>query len=660
MNHKRLTTFIPTLSFLFLMTSCGGLPMKQEHKRNIAGQALWPKLNSPLKIDSKMETEIDSILSKMTLEEKIGQMTQVEIKHVTPEDITNYHLGSVLNGGGSWAKNKKEASVSDWLEHATLLYNASIDKSKGGQGIPLLWGKDAVHGNSNLRGATIYPHNIGLGATYNPELMKKIGEATAIEVAVTGLDWTFAPTVAVVRDDRWGRSYEGYSEDPEMIKKYAEAMVEGLQGKVNTKEFLSDTHVIATAKHFIGDGGTFEGINEGDNRASEEELYKIHAQGYIQALNAGVQTIMASYNSWQGEKMHGQEYLLTEILKNQLGFDGFVISDWNGIGQVKGCSNDHCPQAINAGVDMIMVPEEWKKFISNTIQDVKEGLISENRINDAVKRILRVKMRTGFINIPPNKRSLANKSSLIASHEHRELARQAVRESLVLLKNKNNILPLDPKKKILLIGDAGYSISKQCGGWCVNWQGTELNNTDFPGATSIYKGIENEVKKAGGEVVQSLDGSVDGTFDVAIFVYGENPYSESKGDIKNLEYQSENKADLKILKQLKDKGIPVISIFLSGRPLWVNKELNSSDAFIAAWLPGTEGAGLADVIFKNKVGKIKNDFKGKLSFSWPKNVNQTAINRFDLNYDPLFPYGFGLSYADKDHLGENLSESNDR
>jgi len=652
MNHKKLSSFISSLSLIGLVTSCGGLPMKHKEKRNIANLGLWPKMESPLKIDPKMESEIESLLSKMTLEEKIGQMTQAEIKHVSPEEITRYHLGSILNGGESWPQNKKESSVSEWLDYATVLYNASIDKSQGGQGIPLLWGKDAVHGNSNLKGATIYPHNIGLGATRNPELIKKIGEATAKEVAVTGIDWTFAPTVAVVRDDRWGRSYEGYSEDPEIVKKYAEAMVEGLQGKVNTKEFLSDAHIIATAKHFIGDGGTFDGINTGDNRASEEELYSIHAQGYVQALKAGVQTVMASYNSWQGEKMHGQEYLLTDILKNQMGFDGFVISDWNGIGEVKGCTNDHCPQAINAGVDMIMVPQDWKKFISNTVQDVKDGHISENRINDAVRRILRVKMRTGFMNTPPNKRLLANKSSLVGSNEHRELARQAVRESLVLLKNKNNILPLDPKKKILLIGDGGYNISKQCGGWSVNWQGTELTNADFPGATAIYKGIENEVKDAGGEIVKSLDGSFDGAFDVAIFVYGENPYAESKGDIKNLEYQFESKADLKILKQLKEKGIPVISIFLSGRPLWVNKELNSSDAFIAAWLPGTEGEGVSDVIFKNKNGKIKNDFKGKLSFSWPKNSNQTALNRFDLNYDPLFSYGFGLSYADKDNLSE--------
>ncbi len=620
----------------------------------------WPSANSAIKSDPIIEADVAILLARMSLVEKIAQMTQAEIQSVSSNDIRQYHLGSVLNGGGSWPLNKKAASVSDWVNLAETFYNASIDTSQGGQGIPLIWGIDAVHGNNNVTGATLYPHNVGLGATHNPELIKAIGTATAKEVAVTGLDWVFAPTIAVVRDDRWGRAYESYSEDPEIVRAYAGKMIEGLQGTANTSDLFSSAHVIATAKHFLGDGGTNNGTNEGNNIATEQQLLDIHAQGYLAAIGAGAQTVMASYNSWQGNKIHGSEYLLTHVLKQQMGFDGFVISDWNGQGEVPGCSNSHCPQAINAGVDMVMVPYEWKSFIANTINDVQGGAIPLARINDAVTRILRVKMRAGlFTKGAPSLRSLANQLAQFGSVEHRTLARQAVSESLVLLKNKNNILPLNRKLNVLVTGDGANNIGKQSGGWSLTWQGAVNNNNDFLGATSIYQGIQAAVTEAGGTVNLSSDGNYTGaTPDVALVVYGENPYAEGAGDLSQLEYQAGNKTDLTLLKTLHNKGVPVVSIFLSGRPLWVNKELNASNAFVAAWLPGTEGAGIADVIFKNSDGTTKNDFKGKLAHSWPIANNQNVLNRFDANYNPLFAFGFGLTYQDTDVLSDNLPEDN--
>jgi beta-glucosidase len=662
--------FFKKSSFIVMilsLTSCGGGVVKnpqalrsQASVNDITSDSkmVWPKVFSLIKKDDVMEAEISAIVGNMTLAEKIGQMTQPEIQSITLDDIREYHFGSVLNGGGSWPLKNKMASINDWVNHAELLYQASIDTSKGGQGIPLIWGIDAVHGNNNVLGATLYPHNIALGATHNPELIKAIGAATAVEVAATGIDWAFAPTIAVVRNDRWGRTYEGYSEDPEIVQSYAKKMIEGLQGDASTSKLFSDEHVIATAKHFIGDGGTHNGINEGNNLASEQDLFNIHAQGYYQALEAGAQTVMASYSSWQGLKMHGSEYLLTNVLKEQMGFDGLVISDWDGIAQVPGCRKDHCPQAINSGVDMIMVPTDWKKFIENTINDVESGAISENRINDAVSRILRVKKRAHlFTKASPRKRKLAGNKVQFGSTKHRALARMAVRESIVLLKNKTNLLPLKRKLNVLVVGDGADNISKQSGGWSMTWQGDENKNSDFPGATSIYQGIKKIVTTAGGTANLSVDGTFEGsTPDVAIVVYGENPYAETKGDLIQLEYQAGNKSDLALLKKLQALKIPVVSVFLSGRPLWVNKELNASDAFIAAWLPGTEGAGIADVIFKNSEGQIHNDFVGKLSYSWPKSKDQFLLNRFDTQYSPLFPYGYGLTYKNHDVLSSELPE----
>lgn len=616
----------------------------------------WPKLNSAIKLDAKVEARVAKLLKKMSLADKVGQMVQAEIKFVTPDEAKEYRLGSILNGGGSFPNDNKYSKISDWVAIADSYYNASMDTTNGGIAIPILWGTDAVHGHNNVIGATIFPHNIGLGAANNTSLVEDIAKATAKEVLATGIDWVFAPTVAVVRDDRWGRTYESYSERPEIVKKYAEHMVKGLQGK--NQNIFSKDHLISTVKHFIGDGGTVGGIDQGDNVSSEEELLKIHGQGYISGLNAGAQTVMASFNSWKGEKLHGNKYLLTEVLKNQMGFDGFVIGDWNGHGQVDGCTNNSCAQAINAGVDMFMAPEDWKQLIENTLSQVKSGEISMDRINDAVTRILRVKVRAGLFELgAPSTRKHAGNEKIVGSEEHRKIARQAVRESLVLLKNKNNILPLTANSNIIVSGSGANNIGQQSGGWSITWQGTGNENSDFPGATSIYDGIASAVKSAGGNAQLSPTGNFNTPPDVAIVVFGETPYAEGQGDITNLNYSGTFPNDLKLLKKFKSLGIPVVSVFITGRPLWTNPELNTSDAFVIAWLPGTEGVGIADVLIGDKSGNPKFDFKGRLSFSWPANAVQTTVNVGDQDYQPLFRYGFGLSYTDSDSLGDDLDES---
>ncbi len=618
----------------------------------------WPPVDSA--VTANVDAEVAEIVGRMTLDEKVGQMVMAEIQEVSADDVRDYHLGAVLNGGGSWPNEDKGATVADWVAQADSFYLASTDTSGGRTAVPALWGTDAVHGHNNVRGATIFPHNIGLGAANNPALLRQIGEATALEVAATGIDWVFAPTLAVVRDDRWGRTYEGYSEDPEIVKAYAGEIVTGLQGDASGEELFDAAHVIATAKHFVGDGGTQNGDDQGNTVATERELRDIHAQGYFSALTAGAQTVMASYSSWNGSKLHGDRYLLTEVLKERMGFDGFVLGDWNGHAQVPGCSNESCAQAFNAGVDMMMVPWDWKEFVANTKAQVLSGEIPMTRVDDAVTRILRVKMRVGLFDAAkPSDRTHANDTALLASAAHKSLARQAVRESLVLLKNSDNLLPLDPTANILVAGRAADRIAQQCGGWSVSWQGTGVGNLDFPQATSIWGGIESAVSAAGGAVTYSADGTFapGSTPDVAIVVYGESPYAEYAGDLTRIEYRPGNKADLALLRRLRAENIPVVSVFLSGRPLWVNKELNASNAFVAAWLPGSEGAGVADVIFTSAAGVIDHDFTGKLSYSWPNQASQVVLNRNDAGYAPLFPYGFGLTYQDTDTLGDDLDES---
>lgn len=653
MTYKK--TF--TLSTLFAAVALAGCS-QDTHTNSVAKQEkeIWPTITTGIKDDAQMEQQIAELLANMTLEQKIAQMIQPEIRDITVEDMRKYGFGSYLNGGGAFPNNDKHASAADWIELAEKMYQASVDDSLDGINIPTMWGTDAVHGHNNVIGATLFPHNIGLGATNNPALIEKIAAATAQEVMVTGIDWVFAPTVAVVRDDRWGRTYEGYSEDPEIVRDYSAAIVKGLQGAVEG-DFLSDKRVISTVKHFLGDGGTQGGDDQGDNIASEQELFDIHAQGYVGGLGAGAQTVMASFNSWHGEKIHGSKYLLTDVLKGKMGFDGFVVGDWNGHGQIEGCTNANCAQAANAGLDVYMVPTDaWKPLYENLIKQVNNGAIAQSRIDDAVTRILRVKMRAGLFDKPsPAKRPLSGKTEVIGSAEHRAIAKQAVRESLVLLKNKQQLLPLSPKANVLVAGLGADNIGMQSGGWSITWQGTGNENSDFPGGTSILDGIEHIVKQADGQVQYDLNGEFNTRPDVAIVVFGEQPYAEGNGDLDNLEYQRSNKTDLALLRKFKKAGIPVVSLFISGRPMWVNAELNASDAFVATWLPGSEGDAISDVLFTHADGSVNHDFKGKLSFSWPNNPVDNH-NRGDKDYTPLLPYGFGLTYADKNTLKDDLTE----
>jgi beta-glucosidase len=611
----------------------------------------WPDIQSKVRQDARQEARVNAILSRMSLEEKVAQIVQPDIGSITPDDVKKYKFGSVLNGGNSSPYGNETGPAADWVKLADEFWDAAMSADWAGEKIPVIWGSDAVHGHSNVVGATLFPHNIGLGATRNPELLRKIGEITAKEMVVTGLDWTFAPTLAVVRDDRWGRSYEGFSEDPEIVRSYAAALIEGLQGKAGTREFMGPGKVIATAKHFIGDGGTEGGKDQGDNPSSAESLRDIHGAGYAPAIEAGVQAIMASFSSVRGEKVHGSRDLLTGALKEQMNFDGFVVGDWNGHGQVPGCTNTSCAASVNAGLDMYMAPDSWKGLYESTLAQARSGEIPMERLDDAVRRILRVKVRSGiFEKGKPSTRPFAGQLDLLAAPEHRAVARQAVRESLVLLKNQGKVLPLAAKANVLVAGDGADNISKQAGGWTLTWQGTGVTNKDFPNAQSIYGGIREAVNAAGGTATLSVDGSYTAKPDVAIVVFGEEPYAEFVGDRQMLEYSPADKKDLELMKKLKAAGIPVVSVFLSGRPMWVNPELNASDAFVAAFLPGSEGGGVADLLFRDASGAVRHDFKGKLSYSWPKRADQTPLNRGDADYDPLFAYGFGLTYADEGSL----------
>ncbi|MBX2849001.1 MAG: exo 1,3/1,4-beta-D-glucan glucohydrolase [Acidiferrobacterales bacterium] len=606
---------------------------------------IWPSLDYSSTYNLELENQVSELLTNMTIEQKVAQMIQPEIRDVTVEDMRRYGFGSFLNGGGAFPQNNKHATPEDWINLAEDMYQASIDDSIDGSTIPAIWGTDAVHGHNNVIGATLFPHNIGLGAANDPQLIEEIASATAREVMATGIDWVFAPTVAVVRNDRWGRTYEGYSEDPEIVRDYAAAIVRGLQGNIGD-DFLSDRNVISTVKHFLGDGGTQDGVDQGNTIVDEQTLFDIHAQGYVGGLSAGAQSVMASFNSWQGKKLHGHKYLLTDVLKDKIGFDGFVVGDWLGHGQIEGCTNYDCPETINAGLDIFMASgDSWKPLFENTVAQVKSGEIPMTRINDAVSRILRVKLRAGIFKKPsPANRPLSGNVDLIGAAGHREIARRAVRSSLVLLKNENDVLPISPTKHILIAGDAANNIGKQSGGWTITWQGTNNTNEDFPGGSSIYDGFAEAISAGGGEVTLSIDGSYQNKPDVAIVVFGEEPYAEGVGDIKNVAYQPGTQSDLALLEKLKAQGIPVVSVFISGRPLYINAELNASDAFVAAWLPGSEGRGVSDVLLASTAGEIQHDFSGRLSYSWPASPYQSEVNRNDNNYSPLFPYGFGLSY----------------
>lgn len=586
---------------------------------------------------------INNLVQKMTLEQKVGQVIMPDIDEVTPQDAKKYQLGTFLNGGGKFPNKNKNSSVEDWKELSRDFYNSS--PTVDGIVIPILWGTDAVHGHNNVIGATIFPHNIGLGSTMNADLIKKIGQAVAREVLSTGIPWTFAPTIAVPQNDLWGRTYEGYSENPELVSLLGEAMILGLQGE--GEEFLDSNHVLATAKHFLGDGGTENGIDQGNTILSEQDLRDIHGEPYFAAISSCIQTVMASFNSWNGEKAHGSKYLLKDILRDQMGFDGLVIGDWNGHGQVPECSKENCPQSFNAGVDIFMAPDEWKPLYKNTLMQVKNGDIPIERLDEAVKNILSVKYLLGMFD---GRKPHMYPYNYIGDASHREIARQAVRESIVLLKNNNNTLPIKNGKHILVIGDSAKRITKQMGGWTITWQGRENNNSEFPNSKSIYDAIKYKTEKNGGTVEFSDTSNYEKKPDLVIFVYGEDPYAEGDGDRKHIFFENQDSMFIKYMKDLHEENIPSVSLFISGRPLIVNKEINLSDSFVQLWLPGTAIEGVTDVIFTDANNEINYDFKGKLSYSWPKYSYQTKLNYRDKDYDPLFPYGFGLTYSDDTYM----------
>ena len=596
----------------------------------------WPAYEYPVPLRSGHESMIADLIARMTTEEKIGQLVQADLCCVTPDDFRKYKLGSLLVGGNSGPNGNDLSPAPDWLKAADDFYLASVDRSDGGVGIPMIWGTDAVHGHSNIVGATLFPHNIGLGAMRDPALIEKIGAITAKEIRVTGQEWTFAPTVAVPQDFRWGRAYEGYSSDPDLVASYVGAMVRGLQGPPQGVNLLAGPYVIASTKHFLADGGTDKGVDQGDSSISEAALRDIHGKPYGPAIAEGVSTVMVSFSSWQGVKMTGNHSLVTGVLKDRMDFGGFVVSDWNAHGQVAGCTNEACPQALMVGVDMYMAPDTWKPIWNDLLARAKAGTIPMSRIDEAVGRILRVKARLGLFTAgKPSDRPYSGQYELLGAPEHRAVAREAVRKSLVLLKNEG-VLPLAPGKRLLVAGDGADDIARQSGGWTLSWQGTGLDNSLFPGATSIWSGLKQAVEAGGGNAVLSPDGTYTDRPDAAVVVFGETPYAEFQGDRAALLLDPEHTGPFATMRKLKAQGIPVVAVMITGRPLYVNPALNAADAFVVAWLPGSEGAGVADVLVGDSAGKPRHDFAGKLPAAWPR-AAQIADG-------VLYPLGYGLNY----------------
>lgn len=596
---------------------------------------------------------VDDLLGRMTLQEKIGQMTQIEKGSISFEETGQLFLGSVLSGGGgSPAQNTPEA----WLEMVHGYQEAALSTRLG---IPLIYGIDAVHGHNNVFGATIFPHNIGLGATRNADLVRQIGQITAREMIATGIYWDFAPVVTPVLDVRWGRSYEGYAETTGLVTELGVAFIEGLQGE----GIGTPGSVLATPKHFIGDGATTWGtsafgpqnMDRGVTEMSEEELRERLLPPYIAALEAGAQSVMASFSSWGGLKMHAQQYLLTDVLKGELGFAGFIVSDWAGIDEIPGTYDNAVITSINAGIDMNMVPYDARRFINSAVAAVESGAIPMERIDDAVRRILTVKFEMGLFENPFGDASLLE---TVGSDEHRAVARQAVSESLVLLKNDNGALPLSQDvQTILVAGQGADDIGRQSGGWTISWQGSSGDTT--PG-TTILEGIQ-ALAGADTEVVYSPSARFDPITDAAgnpvkaevgIFVFSEMPYAEYEGDDGDLSLVA---GEVAAFRRVVENSEKVIVILLSGRPLVINQVLAQSDAFVAAWLPGTEGQGVADVLF----GDIP--FTGKLSYTWMRGVDQLPFDHDAIPTEgceaPLFPYDYGLTYDNADSEWLELAES---
>ncbi|GAC13900.1 glycoside hydrolase family 3 protein [Aliiglaciecola lipolytica] len=612
-------------------------------------------IKSKQNINQQIIANVEALMAKMTLAQKIGQMTQAERSTCTAQDVYQYHLGSVLSAAGSVPGNNR---LKDWLEMTDAYWLASMQTDADHLAIPVIYGIDAVHGNNNVKDAVVFPHNIGLGAGADFDLIEQIAEITAKEVCAIGVDWVFSPNLAVAEDYHWGRTYESFSERTDLVCDFAKSMITGLQSA------LPQSGVLACAKHWIGDGGTLHGVDQGDTILDWQQLEQIHVRPYYQAIEAGALSIMVSFSSWNGEKCHGNRHLLTDILKGNMQFSGILISDMQGIDDLAEDFYIAVAKGVNAGIDMFMVPGNWKQFIEHLISHVELGTVPIERINDAVRRILSVKMAIGLFEKPrPSKRQLANHASF-GSKQHRNVARKAVQKSLVLLKNHDHVLPLSKNSRILVTGNSADNIGYQCGGFTISWQGDD-GNEEFPAATSIWQGIQNQATNAqfiGAGEITDIDPN---QFDVAIVVVGERPYAEGLGDIRydddvmfksglqingqlrmqpasgnSLELQVMYPQALQTIKTLKVKGIPVVTILISGRPLITTSEITQSSAFIAAWLPGSEGDGVADVLY------AKAAFSGKLGFSWPDN-SQSNIDLEKQAFDTIYPVGFGLTYPVK-------------
>ena len=570
--------------------------------------------------DAKLpvDARVKDLMGRMTLDEKVGQMVQGDSTWLKIPDVSKYFLGSVLSGGDS---EVPDLSPKGWYAYAEQVQKQALGTRLG---IPVMYGIDAVHGHNNVRGATVFPHNIGLGVTRNPKLVEEIGRITALEVAATGMHWAFGPCVAVPLDERWGRTYEGYGEAPELAVMLGPAAVRGLQG--------AGVPVVASVKHYVGDGGTTRGIDQGNTEVDEATLRAVHLAGYGPSIKAGAATVMASYNSWNGEKLHGHKYLLSDVLVGQLGFKGFVVSDWKAIEQLPGSFSDQIQKSVNAGVDMLMQSDNYEQTYIELKKLAESGKIPMARIDEAVRRILAVKFQMGLFEKPFGDPSLMSK---VGSPEHRAVARQAVRESQVLLVNKNAALPLaGTLSSIVVAGKAADDIGIQSGGWTIAWQGSA--GSIVPG-TTILQGIRNAAPKA--TVTYSRLGDVPKGAQAAVVVIGELPYAEMKGDRVSLELDPD---DVATVKKVKQSGLPTVVVLISGRPMILEPILEVADAIVAAWLPGSEGDGVADVLF----GKYNPS--GKLSHSWPKSMAQIPINVGPKGEkpkeSPLFEYGSGLSY----------------
>lgn len=573
-----------------------------------------------------VETRVEDLLGRMSLAEKIGQMTLIEKNSISFADTTQYFIGAILSGGGGYPTPNTPAK---WREMVLAFQESALDTPLA---IPLIYGVDAVHGHNNVKGAVIFPHNVGLGAARNPELVKAIGEITAREMLATGIYWNYAPVLAVAQDIRWGRIYESYGEDTALVTTLSSAFLRGLQGDSLT--------ALGTPKHFVGDGGTVWGsattnfyqIDQGVTDVDEDTLRAVHLSPYYQAIEDGALSIMVSFSSWGGLRMHAQRYLITDVLKGEMGFQGFVVSDWDGIGQISRDAYFNVVTGINAGLDMIMVPYDYKGFIGNLTRAVETGDVSLARIDDAVRRILRVKFMLGLFENPYGDETLLAE---FGSEAHRAVARQAVAESLVLLQNNNNTLPLQKTvPTIFVAGEGADDIGIQSGGWTIEWQGRA---GDITTGTTLLQAIKQAVDPASkvyfnrfGKFDRITDSSGDLLIaDVGIVVVGEQPYAEGRGDNA---YPVLDERDVKLIEQVYDRSKVVVVVIFSGRPLIITGQLDLADAVVAAWLPGTEGAGITDVLFGDK------PFTGKLPLTWYRSVEQIGTDKSN----PLFPYGFGL------------------